>query len=285
MPQGMRDIKRRIRSVSSTKQITKAMELVSSAKLKKAREKLEKTRPYFNTVVRSIQEILASTGNIKHPFLDKREVNKTAYIVITGDRGLAGGYNSNVLKLTEGDIDDKNKVSIISIGVKARDYFKRRQYDIKGEFTGISEKPEFKDAAKIGDLAIELYQSGEVDEVKLVYTNFKSTISFVPTILKLLPAEGIKSDEENKKASLIQYEPSPEEVLDYLIPKYIQSTIYGALIESSASEQGSRRMAMESATDNAEEMIEDLKLSYNRARQASITQEISEIVGGAEALK
>ncbi|EOC99447.1 ATP synthase F1 subunit gamma [Caldisalinibacter kiritimatiensis] len=285
MPQSMRDIKRRIRSVSSTKQITKAMELVSSAKLKKARRKLEKTRPYYNTVLRSIQEILASTGGIKHPFLEKREVKRRAYIVITADRGLAGGYNSNIVKLTQSKIEDKDKDYIIAVGYKGKDFFQKRGYNIAGEFLNISENPRFSHAQKIGDLAMKLYKEEKVDEVNLVYTHFKSTISHEPKVMKLLPAENIRDDEKNEKAALIQYEPSPEEVLDYLIPKYIDSVVYGAMIEASASEQASRRMAMESATDNAEDMIDELKLSYNRARQASITQEISEIVGGAEALK
>ncbi|MGF7057710.1 ATP synthase F1 subunit gamma [Brassicibacter mesophilus] len=285
MAQSMGDIKRRIRSVSSTKQITKAMELVSSAKLRKAREKLERTRPYYETIVRSIQEILSSTTGIRHPFLTKREVKNRAYIVLTGDRGLAGGYNGNAIKLAESQITDKENTTIIAVGQKGRDHFKKRGYKIAGEYLHIAEDPQFLDAQSIGNLVVELYKKGEVDEVSLVYTRFKSVISQEPKVIKLLPAESIKEGDEKKKTTLIEYEPSPEEVLDYLIPKYIQSAIYGALIESSASEQGARRTAMESATDNAEEMIDDLKLVYNRARQASITQEISEIVGGAEALK
>jgi len=285
MAQSTGDIKRRIRSVSSTKQITKAMELVSSAKLRKAREKLERTRPYYQTIVRSIQEILSGTTGIRHPFLMKREVKNKAYIVLTGDRGLAGGYNSNAIKLAESQITDKENTTIIAVGQKGRDHFRRRGYKIAGEYLHIAEDPQFLDAQSIGNLVVELYKKGEVDEVNIVYTSFKSVISQEPKVLKLLPAEGIDEGKEKKKTTLIEYEPSPEEVLDYLIPKYVQSAIYGALIESSASEQGARRTAMESATDNAEEMIDDLKLLYNRARQASITQEISEIVGGAEALK
>ncbi|MTI46863.1 MAG: ATP synthase F1 subunit gamma [Firmicutes bacterium] len=286
MPQAMRDIKRRIRSVTSTKQITKAMELVSSAKLRKARGKLEKTRPYFNTIVRSIQEILASSAGIKHPFLENREVKKSAYIVVTADRGLAGGYNGNVIKLAEEHAKDKKEESVIvAIGQKGKDHFTRRGYEVAGEFLHISENPQYYDAASIGNLVVELYKEKQVDEVFLVYTHFKSAISFEATTLKLLPAESIKDDVEQKRTALIEYEPSPEEVLSYLIPKYVQSAIYGALIEASASEQGARRNAMKSATDNAEEMIDDLQLSYNRARQATITQEIAEIVGGAEALK
>jgi len=285
MAQSMKDIKRRIRSVSGIKQITKAMELVSSAKLRKARQKLEMSRPYYQTLVRSIQDILSSTTGIKHPLLEKREIKNRAFIVITGDRGLAGGYNGNVVKLAESQIDNKEQATILVVGQKGRDYFKRRDYNIAGEFLNISEDPHYIDASSIGSLAIELYEEGKVDEVNVVYTGFKSVISQEPKILKLLPAESINDENNKGSRTLIEYEPSPEEVLDYLIPKYIHSAIYGAIIESSASEQGARRTAMESATDNAEEMIEDLELRYNRARQASITQEISEIVGGAEALK
>lgn len=287
MAQSMKDIKRRIRSVGGIKQITKAMELVSSAKLRKARQRLEMSRPYYQTLIRSIQEILSSTTGIKHPLLEKREVKNKAFIVITGDRGLAGGYNGNAVRLAESQIDDKAHAVILAVGTKGRDYFRRRKYNVAGEFLNISEEPHFIDARNIGALAIELYEEGKVDEVNIVYTGFKSVMSQEPRILKLLPAESIEEADREDKGSktLIEYEPSPEEVLNYLIPKYIHSAIYGALIESSASEQGARRTAMESATDNAEEMIEDLELRYNRARQASITQEISEIVGGAEALK
>ncbi|WDV46086.1 ATP synthase F1 subunit gamma [Clostridiaceae bacterium M8S5] len=284
MAQGMRDIKRRIRSVSNTKKITKAMELVSSAKLRKARAKLEKTRPYFDTVIRSINEILASTDGIKHPMLIKREVKKVLYIVLTSDRGLCGGYNSNILKLVEKHSAGDKEVSVINVGMRAKSYFEIRNYDIKENFLHISESPTYSDALEIGSLALKLYEEKEIDEINLVYTSFVSTITYQPKVLKLLPADNFKAEEKAKK-TLVEYEPSPESVLDYLIPKYVYSAIYGGLVESSASEQGSRRVAMESATDNAEEMIEKLQLSYNRARQAAITQEISEIVGGAEALK
>lgn len=285
MAQGMNDIKRRIRSVKNTKQITKAMELVSSAKLRKAKERVEKTRPYFRTIVRSIQDILSSTKGLKHPLIDKREVKNKAYIVVTADRGLCGGYNTNIIKLVQSDIQSKDNTVLINVGTKGRDYFKRRNFNIKESFSHISENPTYSDAINIGKVALDLYKSKEVDEIYLAYTEFVSTISYNPTLIKLLPADNFSADEVKEKGTMIDYEPSPEEVLDYLIPKYIESTIYGAMMESSASEQGSRRVAMESASDNAEDVIADLGLKYNRARQAAITQEISEIVGGAEALK
>ncbi|MBU5427834.1 ATP synthase F1 subunit gamma [Tissierella pigra] len=285
MAETTREIKRRIRGISNTKQITKAMELVSSAKLKRARERLDKSRPYYETVLHNIQEILGSTGNVKHPLLDIREVKSSLYIVIAADRGLAGGYNGGVIRLAEKRIREQNKdAKIIAVGSKARDYFTKRNYNIVGQFIGISEDPQFSDAREIGSLAMDLYENKDVDEINLVYTMFKGTISQVPTIIKLLPSNEIDEEKKERK-TITEFEPSPEEVLEYLIPKYIQSSIYGALIEASSSEQAARRVAMEAATDNAEEMIDELNISYNRARQAAITMEITEIVSGADALK
>lgn len=285
MAESTRDIKRRIRGISNTKQITKAMELVSSAKLRKARERLDRTKPYFNTVYESINEILAATENIKHPYLEAREVKKSLYVIVTADRGLAGGYNSNIIRLVENEIrDNSDNALLIVIGSKGRDYFVRRGYNVVNEFVGISEEPCFSDAREIGEKVMKLYEDKEVDEVKLAYTKFITTISQDAVLMKLLPNDNIKGEKTNK-LSVVEYEPSPEDVLSYLIPKYIESTIYGALIESSSSEQGARRTSMESATDNAEDMIDELTLSFNRARQAAITSELSEIVAGAEALK
>lgn len=284
MAQSTRDIKRRIKGIGNTMQITKAMELVSTAKMRKARIRLEKSRPYYLTVLDSISDVISNV-NINHPLLQPREIKKSLYIVITADRGLAGGYNANINRLIDSKFrKDKDSISLITIGLKSRDFFKSRGYNIIGEFTGISEEPNFSDAKKIGNLAIDLFLKEEVDEINLVYTRFISTLSHEPIVVKLLPTEEIGKT-QTKINKVIEFEPSPEEVLDYLIPKYIESSIFGGLIEASSSEQAARRVAMESATDNAEEMIEDLNMSYNRARQAAITMEISEIVAGAEALK
>lgn len=285
MAETTRDIKRRIRGISSTKQITKAMELVSSAKLRRARERLEKSRPYYETVLSNIQDILATTGNMKHPLLDKRQVKSALYIVVSADRGLAGGYNSGIIRLAEKKIKDDNlDAKIIAVGGKAREYFKKRNYNVVGEYVGITEEPLFSDARSIGNLALELYKKGEVDEINIVYTVFLGTISQESRILRLLPSSEVKPESGNKR-TVTEFEPSAEDVLSFLIPKYIQSSIYGALIEASSSEQAARRVAMEAATDNAEEMIDELQISYNRARQAAITMEITEIVSGADALK
>lgn len=288
----IRDIKRRIKSVNNTKQITHAMELVASSKLRKARIKAEARRAYFDTMLSSMQELAAKSEGTKSIYLQNREVKKSLYIVITGDRGLAGGYNSNIIKSVVNDIKDKDEATLITIGSKGRDYFSKRGYHILQEYIGISEQPSYIDANEIGKEIIRMFQEGEVDQVYLAYTKFISTISQSPEFVKLLPLdrEELKVQYENHQNKdeiplIMQYEPSIEGLIGYLIPKFVANTIYGAMIESSASEQGARRMAMESATENANEMIDVLTLHYNRARQAQITQELTEIIGGAEALK
>lgn len=283
MAQGILDIKRRMRSINSTMQITKAMYLVSSAKLNKAKARVEETRPYFEITTDSVKRILSASKGMNHPFLKKREVKKTVFIVVTADRGLAGGYNSNILKLTEQNMN-KETDSVIVMGSRGRDLLKRRGYNIIESYVGITEEPEFSDAKLIGNIVMGLYEDEEVDSIKLIYTKFISAMTQEPTMITLLPSEIVDDKEEAQNLTQVQYEPSPESVIEYLIPKYIQGAVYGGLIESAASQQGARMTAMEAATDNAEEIIDELDLSYNRARQASITQEISEIVGGAEAL-
>lgn len=294
---GSRDIKRKIRSVNSTKQITKAMELVSTAKLKRAKDKVDITKPYFKQVVETVQEIVKAEKSLKHEYLSYREVKKTLYIVIAADRGLCGGYNVNVAKKALETIDDKSAAAFITVGKKTRDFFTKINCEIVKDYLYISEKPSYGDAQDIARRALRMYETEQVDAIKLVYTRLISTISQVPEMLNLLPAvlpeaevmepevdaHGEKVEAPDLKFTT--YEPSAEAVLSYLIPKYIESTIFGALIESAACEQAARRVAMESASDNADEMIEELTLTYNQARQSAITQEISEIVSGAEALK
>jgi F-type H+-transporting ATPase subunit gamma len=288
---GTRDIKRKIKSVNSTMQITKAMELVSTAKLKRSRDRMDITKPYFETVLETVRDLMKDQKMIKHEYLNSREVKSSIYIIITADRGLCGGYNNNAMKLAIEDIHDKSSAKIIAIGKKSRDAFTNREYNVVREYVYISETPQYSDAQEISRYVMKLYAQEEVDEIKLIYTRFISTISQESTMLKLLPiaVQDEETQEEETELgddeSYMTYEPSAEAVLSYVIPKYVESTIFGALVESSAAEQAARRVAMESATDNAEDMIESLTLSFNQARQASITQEISEIVGGAEALK
>ncbi|KAE9635624.1 ATP synthase F1 subunit gamma [Defluviitalea raffinosedens] len=283
----IRNIKRRIKSVHSTSQITKAMKLVATAKMQKARKDVEETRPFFLTMQRTISSIVNGSKGITHPYIKEREVKNTLYIVMASDRGLAGGYNANVCKLALQHMKEKQNVKVIVIGKKSRDFFNRRKYSIHDAYIGISENPKYAHAARVGESILDLYMKEEIDEVYLVYTAFKSTIQQVPTIKKLLPVDVSEFEEvkETKKRTLMEYEPSPEGVLEYVIPKYINSVIYGAMVESAASEQGARMTAMDSATENAMDIIDRLTVEYNRARQASITQEITEIVGGSEALK
>lgn len=283
MAEQSKEIKRRIKSVSNIKQITRAMELVSTSKLRKSRKQLELTRPYYNTVESSIREILANTKGVKYDLLERREVKNRLIIVLTSDRGLAGGYNINVIRKAESYIDDKVGTKLILVGVEAREYFKRRYDGIVEEFSYISEEPSYNNAAKIGSICYDLYRKKEIDEVLLVYTHFSTVLSLVPSMVKLLPAESIEK-EGNMENRLIEYEPSAEEVLNRLVKDYISITIFGAMIESAASEQASRRNSMKNATDNANDMLESLSLRFNRARQAQITQEITEIVSGANAL-
>ncbi|AHM55694.1 ATP synthase gamma chain [Peptoclostridium acidaminophilum DSM 3953] len=282
---GMKDIKRRIKSVSNTKQITKAMELVSSAKLRRAKEAVVQSRPYFETLYETIKDIAINTKGIKSPFLEKREVKNKCYIVLSGDRGLCGGYNSNSLKTAVAHMEGK-KEKVIAVGRKSAEFFSKRGYDVVSRHTGISERPQYSHGQDIAAKISELFTKGEVDEVYLVYTYFQSALVQEPRVVKLLPLsfEVSAEAEAEKGRGLVTYEPSEEEVLSYLVPKFLSGIVFGGMVESGASEQGARRMAMESATGNAEDMIGKLELLYNRARQATITQELSEIVAGANAL-
>lgn len=282
----MKEIKTRIKSVESTKQITKAMELVSSSKFRKAKEKAESARPYFNTLYNTVQDIAKNTSNSRNVFLKERKVNNVCYIVIAGDRGLAGGYNSNILKA----VIAHNKLGtgkVITVGKKAKESLSKRGYEVIDYIESV-EKCVYEDANRVAQTAMEAYKNGEVDEVNLVYTEFISALSQEPKIVKLLPVtiDNTNTEKEVKKGkAAVQYLPSADAVLGYILPKYVSGSVYGAIAESFASEQAARRTAMESATDNANEMISKLELVYNRARQAAVTQEISEIVGGAAAAK
>ncbi len=296
MADNIQSIKRRIKSVNSTKQITHAMELVASAKLRKSRELAECRRPYFEAVMETMDRIVEKTNVGSNVYMNPRDVKKVAYLVITADRGFAAGYNVNVAKIVEEAVTSKEDALIYTIGKKGRDYFKHRSYNIEAEYIGISEEPSYFHAKEIANIVLNGFKNQVFDEVYLAYTKFVSTITQKPILVQLLPLtreslknEGV-SDKKNEKSdisdmSVMLYEPEPEELLDYLIPNYISNTVFGAMVESAASEQGARRMAMEAATTNANEMIDELTLRYNRVRQAVITQEISEIVSGAEALK
>lgn len=288
----MRDIKRRKESITSTSQITKAMKLVSTVKFQKAKDHAEETKPYFQKMYETVSHMLASVGDqCSHPLLQKVEKDgpvKKGVILITSNRGLAGGYNSNIVKLvTKGDFDKEHTV-IYPAGTKGLDAMKRLGYHCEGDYSEVINKPMFCDAVSLGKTVMTALEQGDIDEVYLAYTVFKNSVTQIPTLMKILPVdpEQAKPEEEETKNAevLMNYEPGEEETLGYIIPLYMNSLIFGAMAEAVASENGARMQAMDSATSNAEEMIETLGLQYNRARQAAITQELTEIVAGASAI-
>ncbi|AVX19549.1 ATP synthase F1 subcomplex gamma subunit [Carboxydocella sporoproducens DSM 16521] len=278
----MRDIKRRIKSIKNTEQITKAMKMVAAAKLRKAQDKVFQARPYARELAGTLSRLAGAALDSTHPLMVKREVKKVAFVVVTADRGLCGGYNANIIRKVRSEISAFNDVSLICVGRKGRDFFRRIGVPIIAEFTGLGEEARYQDAKLIAETIVDLYLKGEFDEVYVVYTEFFSALTQRPKTIKLLPVEA--PAEEGAKVDYI-YEPNAETVLSALLPKYLNTTMFRAMLEAKASEHGARMTAMGSATDNAKEMIAKLTLNYNRARQAAITKEISEIVGGAAALE
>lgn len=276
----MKAIKRRIKSVSSTRQITKAMELVASSKLRRAKSRAELARPYFNELYRTMCEIASANTDFSTIFTEKREVRNKLFIVVAGDRGLAGGYNSNILKMAvAAHAEDAEKPKIIAIGRKAGEFFSKRGYEVVESYTNIADDIKPNTAQDIADIAIEMFTKGEVDEVQVFYTLFVSSISQQPESMRVLPMDTVQLEDYGT----MDYDPSPEAVFNRIVPRFTASLIQCAVVESYASELGARRTAMESATDNADAMTESLSLLYNRARQASITNEIIDIVSGASA--
>ena len=281
----VRDIKRRKGSIQSTQQITKAMKLVSTVKLQKAKSRAEQSNPYFNYMYQTVTSMLARSGNMNHPYLQAGSSPKKAVITIASNRGLAGGYNSNIVKLVTDSGITKEEARIYIIGRKARESLERKGYEVTADYSDVIEAPTYGDADLICKEVLEAFTKGEIGEIYLAYTHFKNTVSHEPTLMKLLPIEFDEAElKETDSNVLMNYEPNEEEALDLIIPKYMTSLFYGALVEAVASENGARMQAMDSATSNAEEMISDLTLKYNRARQGSITQELTEIIAGAEAI-
>jgi F-type H+-transporting ATPase subunit gamma len=277
------DIRRRIKSVKSIEQITKAMKMVAAARLRRAQEKAATSRPYTEKIRQVLSSVASGASGAAHPLLEVREVKRVAYLVLSADKGLAGAYSSNVIKEVLPQLVGKENVSLLTVGRKARDYFKRRNYAVAEEYTGFSEKPTYQHAVTIARQLAAGFTAGTYDEIHLVYTKFYSALTQKPTSVKLLPVEDVVAVSAEHQEYI--FEPSAEEVLKFLLPQYLESVIYGALLQSAASELGARMTAMGSATDNAQELIAKLILNYNKIRQATITREISEIVGGAEALK
>ena len=280
----LQDIRRRIKSVKNTQQITKAMKMVAAARLRRAQEAAVSNRPYAEKMYEVIADVASNAGSFSHPLLEVREEGKTLYIVLASDKGLAGAYASNVFKETMAHIKDKANTSIVTVGHRAKEYFTPRGFDIVNSYMGFTERPDYQNARQIALDVIERFAEGNYKEVYLVYTKFISAISAVPQVIKLLPFTAPKTSHTEIAAEYI-YEPNAQEVLGYLLPQYIVTMIYASLLQSAASELSSRMNAMSNATDNAEELISKLDLHYNKVRQAGITREITEIVGGAEALK
>ena len=282
----MKEIKRRRGSIQSTRQITKAMQLVSTVKLQKTRARAEEGKPYFSLVYETMFSILSKSGNVDHRFLRSASEGKKAVIVISSNRGLAGGYNNNIAKLVETSFS-KEEALIYAIGKKAKDTLERRGYEIAGEYNEVIMDPMYQDAVDITKKLLSDYEEGKISEIYVVYTHFKNTVVHIPTLKKLLPIsleESEKEEVEEKSTLLMNYAPNEEEVLEAIVPKYISAIIYGSLQQAIASENGARMNAMENATNNADELIDKLLLKYNRARQGAITQELTEIVAGANAI-
>ncbi len=281
----MRDIKRRKESVASTGQITKAMKLVSTVKLQKAKARAEGNKPYFTILYDTICSILGRTGKIDHRYLKANDSTRKAVIAITSNRGLAGGYNNNIVKeivaaFTPEDTD------IYAVGKKGMDGLIRKGFNIVEDYSEVMNDPLYSDAIHIGKNVLASYENGEVGEIYLAYTSFKNTVVQEPKLIKLLPidVDEIMQDVEIDVLTPMNYEPEADEALDMIIPKYMNNIIFGAFVEAVASENGARMQAMDSATKNAEDMIADLSLKYNRARQGAITQELTEIIAGADAI-
>jgi F-type H+-transporting ATPase subunit gamma len=292
----MRDIKRRKESITSTGQITKAMKLVATVKLQKAKSRAENSKPYFNQMYKTMASILSKSGGVMHPFLEGNDSDKKGVIVVTSNRGLAGGYNSNLLKLiTRDERFSPDNTVVYPVGKKGVISLGKSGYEIKTDYSEAINNPLFSDAVDIGREVLEAYENGEIGEIYIAYTTFKNTVTQIPTMLKLLPMSGEEGSQEESadeeevsdidKLTLMNYEPEAEEALEMIVPKYINSIIFGALVESVASENGARMQAMDSATSNAEEMIDHLTLLYNRARQSAITQELTEIIAGSAAVE
>ncbi|MEI4829826.1 ATP synthase F1 subunit gamma [Bacillus sp. FJAT-53711] len=282
----LRDIKAKINSTKKTSQITKAMEMVSASKLSRAEQNAKSFVPYMNKIQEVVADIAQGSG-VNHPMLKARPVKRTGYIVITSDRGLAGGYNSNVLRAVSNVVKerhnmDANQYAIIVLGRLGRDYLKRRGFNIIDEVIGLSDQPSFADIKDIASRAISMFTDGAYDELYIYYNHYVSKISQEVTEKKILPLTDVTSE---KAKTSYEFEPSEEDILKVLLPQYAESLVYGALLDGKASEHAARMTAMKSATDNAMEVIDTLTLSFNRARQAAITQEITEIVGGAAALE
>ncbi len=285
----MREIKRRRVSIQSTQQITKAMKLVSTVKLQRAKTRAENSKAYFKYMYKTITSMLAKAGNVNHPYVQGNGSKNVAVVTVTSNRGLAGGYNANIIKLVTGSDIAKEDARIYSVGKKGADGLSRKGYQVVTENPDYIDEPTYAQAQELSRRLLNDFEKGEIGEIYVAYTEFKNTVTHIPKLVKLLPVEAndVQEDEEMSaidKITPMNFEPSEEEAIALLIPKYVTSILYGAFVEAVASENGARMQAMDSATNNAEEIISDLELKYNRARQGAITQELTEIIAGANAI-
>ncbi|NTV99361.1 MAG: F0F1 ATP synthase subunit gamma [Chlorobiaceae bacterium] len=288
----LKDIRVRIKGVKSTQQVTKAMKMVAAAKLRRAQERAVMARPYAGKLKEMLASLSAKVDTSLNPLLSSRqEVNKVLVILITADRGLCGAFNTNIIKLAQKTITEdyaavhaKGGVSMICAGNRGNDFFRKRDYKIIKGYPGVFQNLDFSVAKEIAETASTMYLKGEVDRVIVVYNEFKSVLAPTLKAETLLPIEPEKSDKKGNSSDYI-YEPSPSSIIDVLVPKHLNTQVWRMLLESSAAEQAARMTAMDSATENAKELLRSLNIGYNRARQAAITKELSEIVGGADALQ
>lgn len=284
----LRLIRRRIKSVQSTMKITRAMELIATSRIAKAQVRVAQSQPYTDKMVGVIRNI-AAAGGLAHPLLERRDVNTVGVLIVTSDRGLAGGYNTNVMRLAERAIAAHHEAGrstrLYAVGQKANGYFRYRNYQVEQAFLGVTDRPTYNDARAIANVLLNEYQEEHVDAVEAFTTRFQSALTQTAVHWPLLPIEPPDMEEGAGESGIgYEFEPSPEEILGRLLPRYLEATVFGMLLEASASEHAARRRAMKAATENAEELTRVLTREANQARQAEITTEISEIVGGAEAL-
>ncbi len=285
----LRLIRRRIRSVQSTMKITRAMELIATSRIAKAQVRVANSQPYVAKMTEVIRNIAAASGGLRHPLLERREVHSVGLTIVTSDRGLAGGYNTSVIRLAERALLEHRhqgrEVRLYVVGKKSQSYFRYRRYPIERTFLGVTDAPTYGDARAISEILIDEYQGGRVDAVEVYTTRYVSALTQTPMRWPLLPIEppDLTAHSQAELGAAYTFEPSPEEILGRLLPRYLEGSVFGILLEGSASEHAARRRAMKAATENAEELTRLLTRQANQARQAEITTEISEIVGGSEA--
>jgi len=292
LAQQLRTIKRRISSVKSTQKITRAMELIASSRIIRAQQRVEAARPYSEEMRRLMSSVAANASSIDHPLLKERdEVSSVGTVVVTADRGLAGAYNSNVIRAAERDMREHGKDNrLFLVGKKGVTYFRFRGYEFEESWMGNSEQPRVEDARNVAKAVANEFSDGKVDQVKLAYTRYESALRQRPTVVQLLPLpqeelEELQEEQKDEQRPQYVFEPDPEQILNYLLPRYVEGLILQGLLEAAASEHAARRRAMKAATDNADDLMDSLTRNYNQARQAEITTEIMEVVGGAEALR